>query len=823
MVARFEVSSVRSKVLFAAVLAGLLLVLVGGPALGAASAAKPPKVTIRTTEYGIPRILADTFQGLGYGYGYAIAREQICTLADTYVTSRGERSLYFGPEAEAPDGNTNLDSDFFWKRVRAEGTVASLLKQKPPNGPKPDVKQAMKGYVAGYNAYLRKAGVRGITDPRCRGKEWVKPITVADAWHRMYQLVLIASQGASLDGIAQAQPPATPASADFPEPVDSAEGVTPEDFAGMDDRGKFGSAGGLGSNAVGLGRQSTRSGKGLLLGNPHFPWHGSERFFQAQLTIPGQVNVSGASLLGVPIALIGHTRNLAWSHTVSTARRFVVFQETLVPGDPTSYLVDGQPRKMKATPVTVKTRGGGAESRTLYSTIHGPVLNSVQGTPLFAWTPTTAYSIGDANADNFRIANHFFETNQAQSTKRLLAILKKNQGIPWVNTIASDSKGNALYADIGSVPNASDERVAECNTGIGAAAWPSARLAVFDGKRSECALDQKAPGAAAPGILPASSQPFQIRKDYVENSNDSYWLTNVDEPLEGFDRIIGEERIAQTERTRLGQKMVNETLANGGKFTLAKLKAMEFNDRVGSAEILADDLIAYCKANPSMLGSTGPVDVSAACAAIEGWDRRNNLESRGGLLWGKFITCAFFGCGEVPGSGLPVYKNAFVFTDPIGTPSGLNTDNPDVARAFADATTFFTSQGVALDAKTGDYQYVVRNGKKIPIHGGDYEPVGSFNAIWGPWETGKGITDIADGSSFIIAADMRGAKCPKVSTILTYSQSENPKSKHYADQTRLFSKKKWVTDRFCKGQQMKSPRLRVERFRGGAKAEKKGF
>ena len=363
-----------------------------------------------------------------------------------------------------------------------------------------------------------------------------------------------------------------------------------------------------------------------------------------------------------------------------------------MPGDPTSYLVDGQPRKMKATPVTVKTKGGGTETRTLYSTVHGPVLNSVQGTPLFGWTPTTAYSIGDANAGNFRIANHFFETNQAQSTKQLLSILKKNQGIPWVNTIASDSKGNALYADIGSVPNATDEKVAQCNTGIGLAAWPGNRLAVFDGKRSECALDQKVPGAAAPGIMPASSQPFQFRKDYVENSNDSYWFTNVNDPIEGFDRIIGEERIAQSERTRLGHKMVNETLAGGGKFTLAKLKKMEFNDRVGSAEILADDLIAYCKANPTMAGSAGPVDVTAACAAIEGWDRRNNLESRGGLLWGKFIVCAFYGCGSVPNAGGPVYKNEFLFTDPIGTPSGLNTDNPDVPKALADAVTFFTSQ-----------------------------------------------------------------------------------------------------------------------------------
>ncbi|MES2935618.1 MAG: penicillin acylase family protein, partial [Pseudomonadota bacterium] len=33
-----------------------------------------PSVTIRTTEYGIPRILADNWKGIGYGYGYSIAK-----------------------------------------------------------------------------------------------------------------------------------------------------------------------------------------------------------------------------------------------------------------------------------------------------------------------------------------------------------------------------------------------------------------------------------------------------------------------------------------------------------------------------------------------------------------------------------------------------------------------------------------------------------------------------------------------------------------------------------------------------------------------------
>ena len=37
-----------------------------------------------------------------------------------------------------------------------------------------------------------------------------------------------------------------------------------------------------------LGREATDNGTGMLLGNPHFPWDGSERFYQAQLTIPGK-------------------------------------------------------------------------------------------------------------------------------------------------------------------------------------------------------------------------------------------------------------------------------------------------------------------------------------------------------------------------------------------------------------------------------------------------------------------------------------------------------------------------------------------------------
>ena len=40
--------------------------------------------------------------------------------------------------------------------------------------------------------------------------------------------------------------------------------------------------------------------------------------------------------------------------------------------------------------------------------------------------------------------------------------------------------------------------------------------------------------------------------------------------------------------------------------------------------------------------------------------------------------------------------------------------------------------------------------------------------------------------------------CPDAKTILTYSESSNPSSPFYADQTDLFSQKRWVPDLFCR-------------------------
>src|SRR4051794_40615767 len=63
-----------------------------------ASADAKYRVTVKRSAHGIPHIIARDFPSIAYGYAQAEAEDNICVLADTYVTVRGERSKYFGPD-----------------------------------------------------------------------------------------------------------------------------------------------------------------------------------------------------------------------------------------------------------------------------------------------------------------------------------------------------------------------------------------------------------------------------------------------------------------------------------------------------------------------------------------------------------------------------------------------------------------------------------------------------------------------------------------------------------------------------------------------------
>ena len=762
------------------VFSAVLVCLMAAPAVQAAKKGGL-EAKISRNKVGIPTIEAENFKSLGFGFGYAIAEDEICTLADAYLTSQAKRSQYFGPDALTPENFTNLDSDLFYQRIRDEKTVENLVKLKGPQALEPEVKQGVKGYVKGYNLWLKKNKSK-IKDPACAGQPWVQPITVMDAYRRFYELALYGSQGVAIDGIAEAQPPAAPRAG-------RTSGAGSVDQAELDSLASDLDFSDSGSNGWGIGKDMTKKGKGIVLANPHFPWDGPRRFYQAHWVIPGEYNASGAALLGSPVVNIGHNATLAWTHTVSTAFRFTPFQLQLAPGDPTSYVVDGQTKPMTQTPVTVQVKQPDGSlapvTRTLYSTEYGPITTEISNNAIFGWTNDTAYAMWDANAENFRLLNHFFEGSRAKNVNQLLKVLKKYQGIPWVNTMAADSKGKALYADIGSMPNVDDAKVASCLSTLGQATLPAAGLPVLDGSRASCALTTGA-GAAGEGLMSPDQQPFMFRKDYVANSNDSYWLTNPEQPLEGFPRIIGNERAQRSLRTRLGLKMLETA---GDNLTRKNVQNLVFENRQYLGELWRDQLVAYCNANPVVTGPSGPVDISAACPALAGWDLHDNVDSTGAVLFARFV--------DRFGTGAARFANPFDVNDPINTPNGLNTTDTGVLdAALANAVTDLQGANIPLDAPWGQFHFEPRGAESIPIHGGEGGQ-GVFNAIGDVWDPATGYSNIVHGSSFVMVTEFDSDDCPNDRSILTYSLSDDETSKHYADQTQMYSQKKWVDPPFC--------------------------
>ncbi|MFI8228848.1 penicillin acylase family protein [Streptomyces sp. NPDC085900] len=751
---------------------------------------------IRYTEYGIPHIVAKDYPDLGFGTGWAQAADQVCLLADGFTTVRGERSRFFGPDATTDrslsSASSNLASDLYFGGIRRSGTVERLLAEPAPLGPSKDVKDLMRGFAAGYNAWLAR---NRVTDPACAGAAWLRPVTATDVAVRFYALSVLAGQGGAVDEITGAEPPSGTAATERAAEAEALVGLVRDRSADM------------GSNAVAFSGATTANGRGLLLGNPHYPWQGGRRFWQSQQTIPGRLDVAGGSLLGSPTVSIGYNSHVAWSHTVATGVPFNLTRLTLDPADPTVYLVDGRPHRMTKRTVTVAVKGGTSVTRSQWWTRYGPVVADPQGDPPLPWTATTAYALNDANAANFRFPDTSLGFARARSTAGVLASLRQHQGLPWVNTVAADSAGHSLYTQSQVLPRITDDLAARCSTDLGRITYPQAGLAVLDGSRGDCALGGDA-DAVQPGIFGPARMPTLKDAPYAENSNDSAWLTNADRPLTGYERVFGDIGTPRSLRTRGGVEDV-AAMARRGGLTVRDLQRQQFANRVPAGDLAAADAAKACAALPGGTATAGDgteVDVSAACPVLAAWGRTMDTDSRGALLFDRFwrkLTAA------VPPGRL--WEVPFSAADPVRTPNTLNTAAPGFATALADAVAELRAKGTALDTRLGDHQYVVRGGERIPVPGGSNR-LGVWNVIEPTWDAASGAyTEVPFGSSHIQAVGWDGGGCPVARTLLTYSQSSNPNSPHYSDQTRLLAGERWVTARFCEKDVLASPVLRVVR------------
>lgn len=744
---------------------------------------------VRRTDGGIPHIRANDFGSLGYGTGYAMAQDNVCILADQMLTFAGERSRFLG----AAGGN--LQSDFFYQLFISRGDALEPV----------DPRQAalFQGAAAGYNRYLRDTGVANLSDPGCKGKPWVRELGAVD-FRRVSRMNFF--YPFLLTQIVAAAPPATgvassvaPAQMPFAAEGESIQAALDELLEPMRQNG---------SNGIAIGRDGTQTGVGMLLANPHQPWTGSSRFWAFHQTLPGVLDVIGANVMGRPQVGLGATRHIAWTSTVQTGPLFTFYRLTLVPGHPTQYLFDGEPRDMKTETVAVQVPDGSGgfttQSHTFYSTHYGAML--IGG--FLPWTTSYAYAVRAADV-GWRSIDALVPQYQAKSVYEYKVVQDTYQYNPS-NQIAADSSGNAYYANTAPIPNLDDAQRAVCAVPGG-----------LDGSRSLCMWKTDA-DAAGPGIFGPSHLPSLIRADFVTNSNDSYWLANPLAPLTGFDSSLGPVGTQRSWRTRSGLAQVMERIAGtdgkgAAKFTLDQLQELITDNLAYTGRELRDDLATLCRSNPSVTTSAGTVDISSACPVLAAWDLRNETGSLGAHLFREFSARSLT---TYPRN----YAVPFDPTDPVNTPRGLDTSsNPGVLQALATTVSALNSAGVPLDARLGNLQYVTRSGERIAIPGGT-ESDGVLNIIRANFVAAAGgYPGVTGSSSSWIQATEFAANGPVSRGIMAYSQTTNPNSPHYADQTQLFSQGKWVDLPFREEDVVKATTASVQLTEGPADCARHGW
>ncbi len=753
--------------------------------LGAATAAAQTKYSaeVRRTTYGIAHVKANDYGSIGYGVGHAFAQDNFCMMADQFLTVRGERSRYFGPTATDTYGVNNLASDFFYAFYNGDSAplVAGLAKMKP------EVQAAFRGWVAGYNRYLRDTGVANLPAP-CKGAAWVRAIDEVDITRLVRAYALQASAGNSLfiGAFYLTNPPAASAATD--KSAEEWDGNWDNEFW----RAYQAQRENLGSNALALGSEATDNRRGMLLGNPHFPWLGTLRFYQFHVTVPGQMDVMGGALSGFPFINIGFNKDVAWSHTVDKVSHFSLYKLNLDPTNPRRYIYDGQVRDMTAKTVTVQVltpNGLVPLSKTSYSTVHGPIISL---TPPLVWSAANAYALADYNLENWRMGDQWFDINRATSTLDIEAALERNIGNPWTNTIATDKAGNALYADITPTGNIDRFLQSVCTpdpTSLGVFAQNG--FPVLDGSKSSC-LPPVDAAAPQPGLLAGKMMPRLHTQSYVQNSNDNYWMTNPAYNLYNWyvPAVVGIVPQQQNNRTRLGVSQALARLSGadnlgGDKFTLAQLQQIALSNRSYAADIFMPDVVTLC-AMPAA------ASVTSLCDVLKAWDRKFELTSRGAHVFKEFMPLA----NAIPN----VYTVPYDQNNPLTTPRGLNVTNATVATALVGALTAagkkITDAGIAINAPLGTIQFgsqlLLSGGRTIvPVHGNGGDILGIYNKIDSTIVPGVGYM-VTTGTSYIQTVQFNDSGV-NAQAFLTYSQSSNPASPNFADQTARYSAKQWIT------------------------------
>jgi penicillin G amidase len=198
---------------------------------------------------------------------------------------------------------------------------------------------------------------------------------------------------------------------------------------------------GLGSNNWVVSGAHTRSRKPLLANDPHLGHSVPSIWYMAHLVAPG-LDVSGVTLPGLPLVVIGHNERIAWGMTNTGPDVADLFIEHFNPANPNQYLHNGRWENADVREEVIHVRGEPDFHLTVKTTRHGPIISS-QGNRELAleWTALQPHSLRFT----------FLNLDRAENWQSFTESLRDFSG-PMQNVVYADVDGNIGYYAAGWIP-----------------------------------------------------------------------------------------------------------------------------------------------------------------------------------------------------------------------------------------------------------------------------------------------------------------------------------------------------------------------------------
>ncbi len=193
-----------------------------------------------------------------------------------------------------------------------------------------------------------------------------------------------------------------------------------------------------GSNAWSVSGAHTADARPMVANDPHLSYGIPPTWYLIQLKAPG-MDVSGASLPGLPCVITGHNQQLAWGVTNVQADVMDLYDERL---DERSgqYVFKGKIEQAQLDRQMIGVRGQKPVAINIWVTRHGPVLINAGA---------RAYSLRWSATDGFTFP--FFDLDRAKNWSEFRAALQDFWG-PGQNFVYADKAGNIGYQATGRFP-----------------------------------------------------------------------------------------------------------------------------------------------------------------------------------------------------------------------------------------------------------------------------------------------------------------------------------------------------------------------------------